>query len=55
MERELGTNIEIDTGSDEDIEEIFNEKMREAEKKQQEKADIESDRAMFEYDRLRGK
>lgn len=55
MERELGTNIEIDTGSDEDIEEIFNEKMREAEKKQQENADIESDRAMFENDRLRGK
>lgn len=55
MERELGTNIEIDTVSDDEIEEIFNEKMNEAEKKQQEKADIESDKAMFEYDRLRDK
>lgn len=34
MERELGTNIEVDTLSNEEIEEIFNEKMNEAEKKQ---------------------
>lgn len=55
MKREKGTNIEVDTASDEDIEEIFNQKLAEAQRKQKEKEYIESDRAMFDYDVLRGK
>lgn len=55
MKREKGTNIEVDTASDEDIEEIFNQKLAEAQRKQEEKEYIESDRAMFDYDVLRGK
>ena len=55
MKREKGTNIEVDTASEDDIEEIFNQKLAEAQRKQEEKEYIESDRAMFDYDVLRGK
>ena len=55
MEREKGTNIEVDTASEEDIEEIFHQQLAEAQRKQEEKEYIESDRAMFDYDVLRGK
>jgi len=55
MKRELGTNIEVDTASEEDIEEIFHQQLAEAQKKQEEKEYNESDRAMFDYDVIRGK
>ncbi|MBO5631160.1 MAG: hypothetical protein J5965_18990 [Aeriscardovia sp.] len=55
MKRERGTNIEVDTATDEDIKEMFNQQLAEAQRKQEEKEYIESDRAMFDYDVLRGK
>ena len=55
MKRELGTNIEVDTASEEDIEEIFHQQLAEAQRKQEEKEYNESDRAMFDYDVIRGK
>ena len=55
IERKNGTIIEVDTASEEDIEEIFNQKLAEAQRKHEEKEYIESDRAMFDYDIIRGK
>lgn len=55
MRREKGTNIEVDTASEEDIEEIFHQQLVEVQRKQEEKEYIESDKAMFDYDVLRGK
>ena len=55
MKRELGTYIEVDTASEEDIEEIFHQQLAEAQRKHEEKEYNESDRAMFDYDVIRGK
>lgn len=55
LKRETGINIEVDTASEEDIAEIFHQQLEEANRKQEEMEYIESNRAMFDYDVLRGK
>ena len=55
MKREKGINIEVDTASEEDIEEIFHQQLAEVQRKQEEKEYNESDRAVFDYDVIRGK